>query len=127
MYEHLLACIYLYQVCACLVPGRRQKPEEDIRSLGTGVADSCEPPCAGLKFTLGPLNQLSSSPCALVTPALEVEKDDLQEPVGQTDSLAELVSPRLSERVFHRNSERYRGQLMMTSGLHTCPHVHRLT
>lgn len=117
----------MYQVCACLVPGRWRKPGEDIRSLRTGVADSCEPPCAGLEFTLGPLKQLSSSPCALVTPALEVETDDFLEDVGQTDSLAELVSPRLSERVFHRNSERYRRQLMMTSGMHTYTHVHRLT
>lgn len=55
VYEHLLACMYVHQVCARLVPGRWWKPEEDLRSLGKGVADICDLPCAGLEVTLGPL------------------------------------------------------------------------
>ena len=49
----LPACMYVYHVCAwCL-----WRPEEGIRSPGTGVTDGCEPPYGYWESNLGPLEE----------------------------------------------------------------------
>ena len=51
VYEHLSACIYVHHVNACCL----WRPEESIRSPGTGVKDGYELPCGCWESNLGPL------------------------------------------------------------------------
>ena len=45
----LLACLSVYHMHAWSL----QKPEEGIRTPGTGVTDGCETPCGCWEFHLG--------------------------------------------------------------------------
>lgn len=47
----LLACLYVHHVYACCL----QRPEQGIRSLGSGVKDGCELSCKCWELNAGPL------------------------------------------------------------------------
>ena len=49
----LSTCMSVHHVCAwCL-----KKPEDDVRTHGTGVTDSCEPPDVCWELNPGPLEE----------------------------------------------------------------------
>lgn len=50
-------CVYSCFACKCMCMQCLPRPEEGVRSLKTGVADSCEPPCGCLGSNLGPLEE----------------------------------------------------------------------